>query len=330
MKGSTSSPSAPLEYTQGIVLAPMAGYTDSAFRRICKRLGATCLVTEMIASAGLSSKSERTRAMLSFTDEEKPIGVQLFGSDPEHFAKAARIVSDMGFAFIDINAGCPAKKVVSRGSGSALLRDIPRLRAIVRATGENTELPVTVKIRLGWSPSEPIPDDLPAMLGDDGASALTVHGRFRCDIFSGTARVDAIASIVENSPIPVLANGESRSVEAALSFLHSSGAGGLLVGRGALGNPWIFRGFSGSPREALPRPGELHETIMEQLEMMSGYIPQQHLYHIMRGHLVLYFRGFRGASAIRDRAVHTECREEVEELAVIADDMVQEHIEHAI
>jgi len=330
MKGSTPSPSAPREYTQGIVLAPMAGYTDSAFRRICRRFGATCLVTEMIASAGLASKSERTSAMLSFTDEEKPIGVQLFGSDPKNFSRAARIVSDKGFAFIDINAGCPAKKVVSGGSGSALLRDIPRLRAIVRSTCGHTELPVTVKIRLGWSPSEPVPDDLAAMLGDDGASALAVHGRYRSDLFSGDPRVIEIASIVEHSPIPVLANGESRDVESALRFLRSSGAGGLLVGRGALGNPWIFRGFSGSSEDALPRPGELHETIMEQLEMMSGYIPQRHLYHIMRGHLVLYFRGFRGASGIRDRAVRTESREQVEELALIADDMVQEHMEHAI
>jgi tRNA-dihydrouridine synthase B len=305
-------------YTSGFALAPMAGYTDSAFRRICRRLGATSVVTEMTAAAGLSRGSAKTGALLAFTDEERPIGIQLFGSNPKDFERAAGIVTTFGFSFVDINAGCPVKKVVSSGSGSALLRDIPRLLDIVRATSSNTDLPVTVKIRLGWSVDEPLPDSLSTDLALAGAKALAIHGRYRSDLFSGRALSSEIAVIARLSPIPVLASGESSTVESSHAFLKSSGASGLLVGRGALGNPWIFRGLIGAGKGS-PLPGELHSTVMEQLDMMAAYIPEAHLYHVMRGHLVLYFRGFRGATSVRNRAVRAESRREIESLALEAD-----------
>ncbi len=286
------------------------------------------MVTEMTAAAGLSRGSAKTELLLGFADEERPIRVQLFGSRPEDFERAAGIVTAWNFSFVDINAGCPVKKVVSSGSGSALLRDIPRLLDIVRATASNTILPVTVKIRLGWSPDEPLPESLPSDLTEAGAKALAIHGRYRSDLFSGKARTGEIAAITRLSPIPVLASGESSSVESSIAFLRESRASGLLVGRGALGNPWIFRGLKGTGA-GYPLPGELHSTVMEQLDMMAAYIPERHLYHIMRGHLVFYFRGFRGAPGFRNRAVRAESRSEIESLALEADLLLSGEHENA-
>ncbi len=293
-------------YTHGLVLAPMAGSTDSAFRRICRSMGATAVVTEMVAAAGLSRRSVKTKKLLKFDPEEKPIGVQLFGSRPDDFARASLLVSELGFDFIDINAGCPVKKVLRSGSGSALLRDIPKLAAIVRAVSSETNLPVTVKIRTGWSPEEPVQDSLPTILADEGAAAISVHGRYRSDMFAGRVRKQEIKRIVNCSPIPVIANGDVINVEAAIDLKNSTGASGLMIGRGALGNPWIFRGVSGSPEDAFPMPGELASVIIRQLEMMKEYIPQKHVYHILRGHLLKYFKGFIGASGLRSKAVHVE------------------------
>ncbi len=311
------------EYTHGLVLAPMAGSTDSAFRRICRSMGATAVVTEMVAAAGLSRRSVKSHRLLRFHSEEKPIGVQLFGNRPGDFERASELVSKLGFDFIDINAGCPVKKVVNSGSGSALLRDIPKLTAVLRAVLSHTSLPVTVKIRIGWSPQEPVPDSLPAILADEGAAAIAVHGRYRSDMFSGEVRKREIERIVRNSPIPVIANGDSRSVIDALDLLDSTGAAGLMIGRGSLGNPWIFRGLaSGRPEDAVPLPGEVVSVIRQQYEMMSGYIPANHLHSIIRGQLLNYIRGFRGAAKLRGRAVGVDCREDLSDILSELEEML--------
>lgn len=309
------------EYTHGTSLAPMAGVTDSAFRRICRRMGATAVVTEMVAAAGISRRSVRSHKLLGFHPEEKPIGVQLFGRRPEDFARASEIVSGLGFDFIDINAGCPVRKVVGSGSGSALLRDIPALAAVVRAVSRGSGLPVSVKIRAGWSPEEPVPDTLPSILADEGAAALAVHGRYRTDMFSGAVRTGEIARMVENSPIPVIANGDVRSVGDAGLLMDSTFASGLMVGRGAMGNPWIFRSLVAG-RDHLPAPDEVSAVIREQCSMMEEYIPPAHIYHMLRGHLLQYIRDFRGASMLRRRATGVDCREDLED---ILEDM-EEHM----
>jgi tRNA-dihydrouridine synthase B len=302
------------EYTHGLVLAPMAGSTDSAFRRICRRMGATAVVTEMVAAAGLSRKSVKSHKLLRFHEEEKPIGVQLFGSRPEDFERAAEIVSGLGFDFVDINAGCPVKKVVRNGSGSALLKNIPAFAAIVRAVSSHTSLPVTVKIRIGWSPAEPVPDSLPGILADEGASAIAVHGRYRTDMFSGEVRKAEIERIVRNSPVPVIANGDSGNVFDALDLRNSTGAAGLMVVRGALGNPWIFRGLTGKPEDAFPLPAEVVSVILRQYEMMSEYIPAYHIHRILRGQLLHYIKGFRGASELRGKAVKVDSRKDLSDI----------------
>lgn len=278
-------------------------------------MGATAVVTEMVAAAGLSRRSVRSHRLLRFKEEEKPIGVQLFGNRPSDFERSAELVSKLGFDFIDINAGCPVKKVVNSGSGSALLRDIPKLTALVRAVFTHTSLPVTVKIRCGWTPEEPVPDSLPAILAAEGAAAIAVHGRYRSDMFAGEVRKHEIERIVRNSPVPVIANGDSRSVPSALDLMNATGAAGLMIGRGSLGNPWIFRGLaSGKSEDALPLPGETVSVILQQYEMMSEYITADHLHSILRGQLLNYIRGFRGAAELRGRAVRVGNRADLTDI----------------
>ena len=314
-------PEAPKAYASGFSLAPMAGVTDSAMRRICRGLGASATVTEMVSAAGLSRRSVKTSRLLVHSEDERPLGVQLFGRRPEDFARAAGLVSDLGFDFIDVNAGCPVRRVAMKGSGAGLLRDLPLLLEILRAVGGSSHLPVTVKIRLGWAKDSPLPPDAAERLADAGASVIAVHGRYRCDLFSGSVDCAAIRRFVEHSPVPVLANGDSTSAQAARSMVSASGASGALLARGAVSNPWIFRALSGSGA-GRPMPGELRATVNAQLAMMHEYIDEPYIYHAMRGHLCRYLRGFRGASALRARAVRVESDLEVDEVLAKAEALI--------
>lgn len=308
----------------GCCLAPMAGYADSAFRRLCLGFGASAAVSEMVSAAGLSRRSAASCRLLHRGAGEKPLGVQLYGSSPKDFARAAGIVASMGFDFVDINAGCPVRKVTGGGSGSALLRDLPRLLDVVSAVrSESWPLPVTVKMRLGWSPDEPVPEEIGSMLAERGASAIFVHGRYRSDMFSGPVDADGIARIAAMSPVPVIANGDSTSVEAARKLLERSGASGIMIGRGALGRPWIFRALAGGG-PAGPSREEFVTTVMRHLAMMKETIPPPWVFHIMRGHLVHYLKGFRGASALRSRAVSVESDEDVLALCRLAAETIAE------
>lgn len=307
-------------YTHGLALAPMAGYTGSPFRVVCRELGATGLVTEMVTAAGVSRRSLKSIRYLRYLPEEKPLGVQLFGARPADFARSAELVSGLGFSFIDINAGCPVRKVLSSGSGSALLRDLPRLLEIVRVTAASTHLPVTVKIRLGFSPDEPLPEGTCEMLRAAGASAVTIHGRYRSDMFGGTVSPEGIERLSRHSPVPVVANGDVRSTADGKRLLALEGVTGLMVGRGALGNPWIFRALSGGPPE--PAPGELRRVIGKQMELMLAECPHSCIFNSMRGHLVHYMKGFPGAAGLRDRAVRVASERDVLELADEAEELI--------
>lgn len=305
---------APREYTHGCSLAPMAGFSDSAFRIICRRLGATSCVTEMVSVQGLSRKSAGSCRLLSFSIHEKPLGVQLYGSEPADFERAAHTVSGMGFDFIDINAGCPVRKVLASRSGAALLLDVPRLLDIVSAVSAGADgLPVTLKIRLGWDPSKPLPREIGAMAAARGASALAVHGRYRTDMFEGPVRLAEMAWIVEASPIPVVANGDSTTPAAALRMRDSCGASGILAGRGAIGRPWFFRAVAGTGTQE-PGPGELAPVVLEHLSLMRACMPEPFVFHAFRGQLVHYLKGFRGAASLRSRAVRVESEEDVRDV----------------
>jgi tRNA-dihydrouridine synthase B len=291
----------------------MAGYTDTAFRQVCRSLGAEYAVTEMVSVQGLTRRTAGTCRLLEFDPSEKPLGVQLYGSEPEAFRRAASIVSGMGFDFVDINAGCPVRKVLCSRSGAALMLDTERMLDIVSAAVEGSDLPVTLKTRLGWSREQPLPEDLAALAAARGAAAIALHGRYRTDMFSGPVDVEGIRRLAAASPVPVVVGGDSTSARAARELRDRTGCTGLMIGRGAVGNPWIFRELSGSG-PGTPLPGELRSVVTRHLDLLCGHVRGPRAFHIFRGQLVHYLRGFRGASALRGAAVAVSCREDVESL----------------
>jgi len=225
-----------------VVLSPMAGVTDSVFRRLIKRMsGCGLVMTEFTNAAGLSYNSKRGLRMLDYDEEERPITAQLFGSDPRRLADGARIVQDLGFDAVDLNLGCPAKKVVKSCGGSALLRDMPLLEQLIRAIRAAVEIPFTLKIRAGWSEEEIVAVEVGRMAEDLGVEGITLHPRTRLQGYSGKADWSLIRQLKENIKIPVIGNGDILNVEDAALMRQQTGCDGIMVGRGALKNPWIFR-----------------------------------------------------------------------------------------
>ena len=223
-------------------LSPMAGLTDSVFRRLIKRLGGCGLVmTEFTSAEGLTRNSFKSRRMLFYHEEERPVTAQLFGADPERLAEATRMVDDLGFDAIDLNLGCPAKKVVKGCGGSALLRETKLLEEILRTIRAAASIPFTIKIRAGWSETEIVALQIGKMAEDIGVEAITLHPRTRVQGFSGKANWGLIAQLKAHLKIPVIGNGDIVTPEDALRMRAETGCDGVMIGRGALSNPWIFR-----------------------------------------------------------------------------------------
>ena len=223
------------------ILAPMAGLTDSAFRRLVKRRGGCGLVvTEMVSSEGLVRGLDRTLEYAAFTEEERPVAVQLFGGDPERMARAARRIEQLGADAIDVNMGCPVPKVAKGMAGCSLMRDPDRAAAIVEAMARAVSVPVTVKIRSGWNEREVNAPDLACRLEAAGAAAIAVHGRTAAQSYSGRANWDLIAHVARAVSIPVYGNGDCIEPGDMVRRMEETGVAGILVGRGALRNPWIF------------------------------------------------------------------------------------------
>lgn len=264
------------------VLAPMAGVTDTVFRRFIRNLGGCGLImTEFTSADGvLRAKDKKAKRYLHFYEDEHPISAQLFGSDPQVMADAARIVEDLGFDLVDLNLGCPAKKVVKCNGGSGLLRDLPRIRQIFEAVRAAVKIPFTVKFRIGWNDSEVVCVELAKMAEDCGLCAVALHARTREQGYSGTARWEWIAAIKDAVSIPVIGNGDIRSPEDACAVVASTGCDGVMIGRMAPSNPWIFRqieqynawikhedGASGHPTP----PPYTQPSEMDRYEMIRTY-----------------------------------------------------------
>jgi len=223
------------------ILAPMAGITDTVFRRLIKRLGGCGLImTEFVSGEGLLRQHFRTRRYLHYTDEERPIGAQIFGADPEHLAEAARRIADLGFDLIDLNLGCPAKKVIKCG-GSGLLRDLPLLEKILRTIRAAVTIPFTIKIRSGWSDAEIVAVPVARLAEDCGVDAVAVHPRTRLQGFGGRARWEIIQEVKAAVRIPVIGNGDVATPRDALALCQQTGCDAVMIGRAAASNPWIFR-----------------------------------------------------------------------------------------
>ena len=304
-----------VDLENNIFLAPMAGITDLPFRLICKENNAGLVYTEMVSSKALLYKDEKTKLLLKTCDKEKPLAVQIFGSDPEAIAYAADFTSKIG-QIVDINMGCPAPKVVKNGDGSKLLLNLELVEKIVKAAVNASSVPVTVKMRIGWDQEHIVAIEAAKIIEKAGASAITVHGRTRSQYYSGSADWDIIKKVKESVNIPVIGNGDIRNCYEAKKALEKSNVDAIMIGRASLGNPWIFKQTveylkTGS---VLPNPTdeEKLDTIIKQLEMEIEEKGEFIAVREMRKHISAYTKNMKNSSQFRSIINTLESKEEVE------------------
>ncbi len=296
-----------MELSTGAALAPMAGVTDMPFRRICAQLGAAWSVSEMLSAKGYLSAPREPRAvteLLELDAGENAVGLQLFGHEPQVMAEAAKRLQDRGFRFIDINMGCPAHKIVSGGDGSALMKRPELVGRIIEAVVRATDLPVTVKLRSGWDERHQNGVALAKIAEQSGAAAVALHARTREQFYAGRADWSVIGEAVSRIGIPVIGNGDVASGEDALRMIRETGCAGVMVGRAAQGNPWIFSeiraALSGEPWEK-PRFAERVRMALRHLDeevLMRG---ERSAVLMMRGHIAWYLSGEPGCARLRAR-----------------------------
>ncbi len=316
--------SPPLHWLRGektpLYLAPQAGVSESPFRRLCRRFGADVVVSEFVSAAGIVMNSRRSRDYLRFDEEERPIGIQIFGADPAMMADAAAFVAEVYAPdFIDINFGCPVKKVVKRNGGSGCLRDLELVRRIVRAVDDATPLPTTVKIRSGFDEKTRDPVRIGLVCQEAGAQAICLHPRTRADMYSGEARWEEIAALVEAVEIPVIGNGDVRTGGDARRMRDETGCAAIMIARGSHGYPWIFRearaALDGKP---IPPPPSVEERFRVCLEHARNAIrfernPERAIIDF-RKHLGWYTKGLPDGRRLRTELFQSETLEDVERL----------------
>jgi tRNA-dihydrouridine synthase B len=285
-----------------LLMAPMAGYTTLAFRLMVKKLGAGCVTTEMVSANGLTRSHKKTADYLKSHPAEKPLSVQIFGSHPEMMAMAAQMAVESGADLVDINMGCPVKKVVKTGAGAALLRDLGQVARIVSSVRNACLCPVTVKIRAGWSPAEPVAIEVARAIEDCGADAITIHPRYATQGFSVPADWAWIGRIKERLRIPVIGNGDVFEPSSALRMKKETGCDGVMIGRGAVGNPWIFRQIAamsqGFPK-AQPSLSERRSFILDHFRLLCESVEEHRATLAIRGLLLSCTRGLPDSSQFR-------------------------------
>ncbi|MFI8381682.1 tRNA dihydrouridine synthase DusB [Pseudomonas sp. NPDC079086] len=293
----------PYTLPNSLILAPMAGVTDQPFRQLCKRMGAGLVVSEMVTSDVRLWNTRKSSLRMIHTGDPEPRSVQIAGGDPEMLAEAARRNVEMGAQIIDINMGCPAKKVCNKAAGSALLKDETLVREILQAVVAAVDVPVTLKIRTGWDRENKNGIAVAKIAEDAGIVALAVHGRTRADLYMGEAEYDTIAAIKQAVSIPVLANGDIDSPQKAKMVLAATGADGLLIGRAAQGRPWIFREIEHYLRtgEQLPAPSllEVERILLEHLAALHAFYGDVMGVRIARKHVSWYLATLPGAREFR-------------------------------
>lgn len=293
-----------VEFENNVFLAPMAGVTDIAFRGICKGMGCGLTYTEMISSRGLFYDNENTKSMLEFSEEEKPVAVQIFGNEPYVMAKACDFLNDNDdICIIDINMGCPAHKIVKNGDGSALMRNPDLAAEIVREVKKASSKPVTVKFRKGFDQNSINAVEFGKVIEEAGADAIAVHGRTREQMYEGKADWDIIGMVKKAVNIPVIGNGDVTSPESAKDMFEITGCDGIMVGRGAMGNPWLFMQILQSEKHEgiyYPTEAERIDVCMEHYKRALKYFGENRAVREMRKHIGWYIKGMRNCTEIKN------------------------------
>ena len=291
-----------LKLKNSLIMAPLAGITNLPFRLTVKKLGAGLVTTEMVSAMGLARSKTKTLRYMQTDPEERPLAVQIFGSDPEAMARAAERAVEGGADIVDINMGCPAKKVLKTGSGGALLRSPEKIRRVVSSVRRVVKVPLTVKTRAGWTADQPVAVETARLIEDCGADAVTIHPRFVKQGFSGKADWNIIAEVKHHVKIPVIGNGDVFKPPLALDMKTQTGCDGVMIGRGAIGNPWIFRQILELEKGREPREPEISERrdlIMEHFSRLSHLIGEDRAARMMRGLLLWYTKGLPHSSRFR-------------------------------
>ncbi len=298
-----------------VVLAPMAGATDSPFRRICKRFGASLVFTELVSAEGLVRNPERTGTYLTFTPGERPIAFQFFGADPERMQRAVAKAMEWKPDVVDVNLGCPARKVVRKGAGASLLKDLARMEEVVSAAVQGSTVPVTVKLRSGWDEFSVNAVEAAVRAVTQGAAAVTLHPRTRSLGFHGAADWNLIHGVVQSVQVPVIGSGDVRSPADAARMIEETGCTAVMIGRAARGNPWLLaasaRALADLPPESNPVPSEVIGVAREHLALHHAAYGDRKLKD-MAAQLCWYVRGFPGASGLRSRFFRASSYDELE------------------
>lgn len=308
-----------VEIKNSICLAPMAGIADRAFRELCVSYGAGYVVSEMVSSKGLIMGDRKSEQLLTLGDDERPAGVQIFGDEPEIMAMAAKKCIDYKPQIIDINMGCPAPKIASNGGGASLMKNPQLAGEIIKAVVRSVDIPVTVKIRKGWDDDNVNAVELAQIAEKNGASAITVHGRTRVQMYSGKVDYDIIADVKKAVGIPVIGNGDIVDEQSAAVMLEKTNCDGIMIGRGALGNPWIFGRINAYLNECrVLSDVSICEKMVVMLKHIKKIIEYKGEYTAMREarhHAAYYTKGIRGGAAYRKQISSFERYEQLEELA---------------